>query len=249
MAPTASAMAPFTARLGSHTPLDDQARQALLSIDSPGTRIRANHDMMLSGDSEDHACFVVEGVLSRYAQSACGQRQITALYVAGDMPDLHSVILPGARPSLQALSAATILRVPRRILQGLAALHPALALAFWRYCSADALIAAEWVASVGHRSARGRIAHLLCELAYRLAPPFAAPLRAFSLPMTQVHIADATGMTPVHVNRTLQELKRDGVVAIARHRVTIFDPEALQQAGDFDPAYLQLTPSNTAIAA
>lgn len=174
-------------------------------------QIQPNRDFVRLGEHVDHACFIVAGLVGRFDQNSRGDRQVRALHIAGDMPDLASVVQPTATSALQALSTATVLNVPHSALRGIGAKHPAVAEAFWRDCMVDAMILAQWVVNVGRRDAKTRIAHVLCEMAWRSLP---IPLRGrilFSLRMTQNHLANATGLTPVHVNRSLKALANDGL--------------------------------------
>jgi CRP-like cAMP-binding protein len=127
------------------------------------------------------------------------------------MPDLHSVVQPQATSALQALTPTTILRIPHEAIQAITAEHPAIAEALWRDCMVDAMILAQWVVNVGRRDARSRIAHLICEMTLRY---YGHPLSGrvtVNLPMPQAHLADAAGLTPVHVNRSLKALRAEGV--------------------------------------
>ena len=155
------------------------------------------------------------------------------------MPNLHSLVQPRATSALQALTTTTILKIPHRVLRAVAARYPAVAEAFWRDCMVDAAILSQWVVNVGRRDAKTRIAHLLCETAVRFSANGRSDAAGFEFPVTQVHLADATGLTSVHVNRTLKALKSEGVVDVATRRVRILNWDVLARLGDFDPDYLQ----------
>ncbi|HMH65137.1 MAG TPA: Crp/Fnr family transcriptional regulator, partial [Rhizomicrobium sp.] len=116
---------------------------------------------------------------------------------------------------------------------------PQIAESFWRDCAADAAIASEWVINLGRRKARTRIAHLICEVAMRLGKGEDDAF-VFDLPITQNHIADATGLSTVHVNRSLQDLKKAALAELAGHEVRVMDWPSLRAAADFHPAYLHL---------
>lgn len=230
----------FLDRLTSRSILTEQEQQAVLNLPCHAAHAPANVDLVGLDERVDHACLVVAGVIGRFGQNSEGKRQITAMHVPGDMADLHSVVLPVATSALQALSATTIVRVPHGAIRAAAARYPALAEAFWRDCIVDSAILAQWVVNVGRRDARERIAHLLCEMAVRIAGARAGACEiVFDLPVTQTHFADATGLTPVHVNRTLQVLRADGLVQwSARTVVCISNWDRLAAVADFDPAYL-----------
>ena len=230
----------FVDRLTSRSVLSRDEQQAILNLPAYVQQVPANQDFVQLDEVVDHACFIVEGIVGRFGQNAQGERQITALHIAGDMPDLHSVVQPRSSSALQALSTTTILRVPHRALRAIAARYPAIAEALWRDCMVDAGILAQWVVNVGRRNAKTRIAHLLCEAAARYGVDAQPGTARFDFPLTQAHLADATGLTHVHVNRTLKRLRDDGVVVMAGRTVQILDWERLAEIGDFDADYLQL---------
>jgi CRP-like cAMP-binding protein len=228
----------FLNRLTRRSVLSDVEQQAILGLGGYAEQVRSNRDFVRLGERTDHASLIVAGFVGRFDQNAEGQRQITALHMPGDMADLHSVVQPEATSALSALSTATIVRIPHGQVRSVAATYPALAEALWRDCMVDAAILSQWVVNVGRRDARARISHLLCEVATRLG---AAPARGeimFPFPVTQAQLADMTGLTAVHVNRTVQGLRAEGLADI-RHNATIYEWDALARAGDFDPDYLQ----------
>lgn len=230
----------FLDRLTSRSVLSEPEQQAILNLPAHAAQVRANRDFVRLGEIVDHACVIVEGVAGRFGQNVQGARQITALHIAGEMADLHSVVQPRGCSALQALSTVTILRVPHRALRAAAARHPAIAEAFWRDSSVDAAILSQWVVNVGRRDARTRIAHLLCEMAVRYKGDAAGNEIVFEFPVTQFHLADATGLTAVHVNRTLKALRDAGLAVISGRTVHILDWGELVTVGEFDPAYLQI---------
>jgi CRP-like cAMP-binding protein len=228
----------FLDRLTSRSVLSDREQQAILNLPAYASHARPNEDFVRLGEEVQHACFVVDGLVGRFGQNSNGERQITALHIAGEMPDLHSVVQPTATSALHALSPVTLLRIPHDAVRDIACAHPAVAEALWRDCMVDSMILAQWVVNVGCRDAKTRIAHLICEMACRYNVNHVREKVVFSLPMTQTHLADATGLTAVHVNRTLAALRGDGL-EFRRGTVYIADWDRLVQAGDFDPAYLQ----------
>lgn len=228
----------FLDRLMSRSLLSEEEQQAVLDLRGHAEQVQSNRDFVKLGEQVDHACLVVAGYVGRFDQNAHGARQITALHIPGDMPDLHSVVQPEATSALQALSTATIVRIPHSEVREAAATYPALAEALWRDCMVDASIMSQWVVNVGRRSAKVRVAHLLCEMAVRVG---AAPAKGevnFPFPVTQAQLADVTGLTAVHVNRTLQCLRKENLADI-RHNARIYDWDALVRAGDFNADYLQ----------
>lgn len=229
----------FRDRLTSRSVLTAEEQQAVLNLPGHAEQVGSNRDFVPLGEQVDHACLVVAGIVGRFDQNGEGARQITAMHIPGDICDLHSVVQPLATSALQALSVATILRVPHAAIRAAAARYPALAEAFWRDCTVDAAILAEWVVNVGRRDAKTRVAHLLCELASRLHATTGANDFVFDLPITQTQLAEATAMTVVHVNRTLQSLRADGLIEWHQRLIRVPQWDALVERAEFDPAYLQ----------
>ena len=234
-----SSLESFLSRLTKRSVLSAEERQAILDLPGQAMQVRANHDFVRLGERVDSSCLVVAGIVGRFDQTREGARQITALHIPGDMCDLHSVVQPVPTSALQALSVATIVRVPHASIRLIAAEYPAVAEAFWRDCEVDAAILAEWVVNVGRRNGRTRIAHLLCEMATRLADKPTGNDFVFDFPVTQMQLADATAMTAVHVNRTLQTLRADGLIEWHQRIIRVPDWSALAALAEFDSAYLQ----------
>ena len=231
---------PFLDKLLSRSDLGIAERQAILDLPTLPAQIQTNRDFVRLGERTNHACFVVDGLVGRFGQNREGNRQITAVHVPADMVDLHSVVAPDACSALQALSVTTILRVPHAALREAAGRFPAIAEAFWRECVVDAAVLAEWIVNVGRRDARSRLAHLLCEIACRVDGLGVKSGSRIPFPATQTHIADMTGLTPVHVNRTLQCLRREGVLDLQNRLIHVLDWARMTRIGDFDADYLRL---------
>ena len=235
-----SPLQPFLDKLVSRSKLGPAERQAILDLPSSPQQIQTNRDFVHLGERVHHACFVVAGLVGRFGQNRNGNRQITAVHIPNDMVNLHSVVASEACSALQALSVTTILRVPHEALRTAARRYPAIAEAFWRECVVDAAVLAEWIVNVGRRDAKSRLAHLLCEIACRVNGPGRNRPSEVMFPATQNHIADMTGLTPVHVNRSLRALRDDNVVEVHGGRIHILDWDRLVDIGDFDDAYLRL---------
>jgi CRP-like cAMP-binding protein len=228
----------FLKRLTRRSVLTREEQQAVLDLGGYAEQIGSNRDFVKLGEQTEFANLVVAGYVGRFDRNAHGVRQITALHLPGDIADLHSVVQPEATSALQALSTATILRIPHSAVRAAAAAYPALAQALWRDCMVDAAILAQWIVNVGRRDARSRISHLLCEMAVRLDAAPANGAITFTFPLTQAQLADVTGLTAVHVNRTIQGLRRDGLADIQRNAV-ISDWDAIVRCGGFNAGYLQ----------
>ena len=200
--------------------------------------LRAHEHVVREGERVQSCCALLSGFALRYKIIAGGERQITSFCLPGDFVDLQSAFLETATHGLQMMTAGDVALVDRPDLERLLTNHPNLQKAIWTETMVDLSIVSEWVANVGRRDARSRIAHLLCEFATRLRATGVDVQNSFTLPMTQEQIADATGLTAVHVNRTLQELGRTNLIWRKGRTVTVPDWEALVEVADFDPAYL-----------
>ncbi|WP_345166944.1 Crp/Fnr family transcriptional regulator [Sphingomonas daechungensis] len=227
-------------RLTNRSVLSEDERNAVLNLPGYAEQVRSNHDFVKLGERVDHSCLIVAGVVGRFDQDSQGNRQIIALHIPGDMADLHSAVQPEVTSALQALSTTTIVRIPHSAILSAARTYPTLGEALWRDCMADSAILAEWVFNVGRRDAKKRIAHLICEIAVRVGAAPANGMIMFPFPLTQTHVGDAAALTPVHVNRTVQALRREGLVDIGKN-VKINDWGGLVAAADFDDRYLHLS--------
>jgi CRP-like cAMP-binding protein len=238
--PEGSALQLFIRRLASRSILTDEEESAVLGLHGQVKEVGAHADFVRQGEVVDHACLVIEGLVGRFGQSRSGARQITCLYIPGDMADLPSVVSPKSGWGLTPLSRTTILRIPHAQLRRIAAQHSGIAEALWRDCVAEGSIFSEWVVNVGRRDARSRLAHLFCEMAIRSEHAGRGSRASYSLPITQEGLADATGLTSVHVNRTLKDLRTEAIVEYRAGIVTVPDWAKLALVADFNPAFMLL---------
>ena len=217
--------------------LDDEDRAAIRALPVQVRSVRANSFLVRDGEETTHCALLLEGFACRQKAAGDGGRQIVSFHLPGDFVALQTMMLSRADHDVQTISNARIASVPSEALRTLARARPNISDALWRDTLIDASIFREWVLNVGRRDARSRIAHMLCEFTMRAAAGGNAPDR-IELPMTQNDIADATGLTSVHVNRMLQELDRMDVIVRDRRDIRITDWEALQRIADFDAGYL-----------
>lgn len=236
-----STMLPFLRTLEARSNLSDQEREAILRLPFVPVQVKPNRDFVRHDQRVTHSCFVLDGVVGSFKQDRDGNRQIVAVFINGDMVDLHSAVAPRALSALQALTTTTILQVPHPALLQVAREFPNVAEAFWRHCVIDAGILMEWVINVGRRDAQKRMAHFFCELATRSARGTPEDGMLIPYPITQFQLSDILSLTAVHVNRTLQALRQARLLeTVDRSFQRIVDWDRLALAGDFDPAYLQL---------
>ncbi len=199
-------------------------------------------DDIVDGIAEPTEVHVIRtGMACRYTVLENGERQITMLLVPGDCCDLRALIMGEMDHSVAALSPCDLAVVPHHRLFAAIEKHPRLALALWSDTLLDAAVHREWVINVGRRCAYVRIAHLFCEIWFRLKSVGLALDYAFNLPMTQADLGDATGLSIVHVNRTIRQLREDGLIIMDKGRVThLPDWRRLTEVAEFNPAYLRV---------
>jgi CRP-like cAMP-binding protein len=220
--------------------LTAEERAALLRLPMRLQTVPPHHDIVVEGDTPSECCLVVEGFVCRYNLTAEGKRQIHSFHIPGDIPDLQSLHLTVMDHSLGTITASKLAFMAHEALRRLIRDHPRLGDLFWRDTLIDAAVFRQWMVSMGRRSAYSHMAHLLCELLVRLRAVELVEDHAFRLPVTQVDLADALGLSPVHVNRVLQELRGQKLITLRGGSVHVLDWDGLQQAGEFDPAYLHL---------
>lgn len=188
-----------------------------------------------------HDCtLLVDGIVARYKDLADGQRQILELHLPGDFLDLHSFLLKRLEHHVGSVTPVRLAIVPHDRLRAITEEHPHLARMLWFSTLLDGAIHRERILSVGRRSALSRVAHLLCELHVRLEVVGLAKDFRFQLPITQADIADATGLTSVHVNRMLRQLRDEDLLTFRGGEVVIHQWEPLQRVAEFNPGYLYL---------
>ena len=222
-------------RLG---PLPSQERSLLEEASFAVQHMEGNQDLVREGDRPSHCLLLLEGFACRYKTLESGQRQILAFHVPTDLCDLSSLLLATMDHSVATLTPAKVALIPHATILGWIRRLPGLGQLLWRATLVDASVSREWIVNVGRRTAYQRTAHLLCELVLRLRLAGQANGRTCRLPLTQVVLADALGLTPVHVNRTLQWLRGEGLVEFGGGTLTVLDWPGLKRAGGFDPAYL-----------
>jgi CRP-like cAMP-binding protein len=247
--PAHSALEPLVRKLDYWHKLDSADRSALLALPHTRKRLEQHHYIIRDRDRASHSCLLLSGFAVRHKIVAGGLRQIVAIHMKGEMVDLQNVFLRIADHSVQMLTAGEIAIIPRDAVLQLAFERPAVGRAMWFDTLVDASIFREWIANVGRRDARTRIAHVLCEFALRLKVAGLGEPAGYQLPMTQEQLGDVTGLTSVHVNRTLKQLESEGLIdRITPRSIAIGDWQKLAEVGDFDSGYLHLDAGEPALA-
>ncbi len=211
---------------------------ALEKATSRPRRYGARQDLIREGDEPGPVFVVLEGWVCRYKILPSGTRQIMAFLMPGDTCDLHIKLLAQMDHGIQAITAASVATIAQPDMQAMMRGHPNIAQAMYIAQLIDEGVMRAWIVSMGRRSSIERVAHLICELYLRARGIGLAGEGEFALPLSQLVLADALGMTAVHINRVLKELRLAGAMALRRGSVTILDPAKLMTIAGFDENYL-----------
>jgi CRP-like cAMP-binding protein len=227
-------------KLRARDEVSEAEEQVLAGAVSEVREYPAGKTLVRSGELLGESMLTLEGVVARYKDLRDGERQIQELHIAGDFTDLHGFTLKRLDHNVATLTRTRIAIVPHERLTRITEQEPHLARLLWFSTLLDSAIQREKIVSVGRRAALSRLGHLLCEMHVRLQIVGLAADCGFALPLTQLDLGDATGLTSVHVNRMLKQLRDDRVATFRGGEVTIHDWTRLQQVAEFDPAYLYL---------
>jgi len=240
MTPASDAFQIMLRKLDMRARIDDADREALLALPYRQQTHEPSVYIVREGQRPERSCLILSGFAVRHKLTIEGARQIVSVHIPGDFVDLESALLNFADHNVQTLTRCELAFIPRVALRELILARPRVAAAMWIDTLIDSSIFREWVVNVGRRDARARIAHLLCEFARRLEVAGLAEEYRYELPMTQEQIADATGLTSVHVNRVLMALSREGLIERDKRLVRIPDWERLRRVAGFSALYLHL---------
>ncbi|HEV7293389.1 MAG TPA: Crp/Fnr family transcriptional regulator [Devosia sp.] len=231
---------PFFNKLEARDALSEEEKRALVAAARQELTFGAGDDLAREGDRPHRSMLLVAGFAIRYRIVAQGERQIVAIHVPGDFIDLQSFLLKEMDHSLAALTHARVYTYPHENLAGLTENYPHLTRLLWLHTLLDAAIQREWIVGLGRLSAASRTAHLVCEIFVRLQTNGLAAGSKISLPMTQATLADALGLSTVHVNRVIQELRQRNLVSWEGTQIEVLDWDGLRRTGEFDDRYLHL---------
>ena len=244
-----STLQPMVQKLRYWNALDQADEEAILALPHREKKIERLGYIVREREAATHSCLLLSGYAIRHKVVVNGARQIVAIHMKGDTVDLQNSFLEIADHSVQVLTDSEVAFIPRAEIKKLAFSRPNIGMAMWLDTLVDGSVFREWIANIGRRDARTRLAHLFCEFSLRLKLAGLGEATDYELPMTQEQIADATGLTSVHVNRTIKSLEADGLITRRSGRsVTIGDWKKLAQAGDFDSNYLHLKREESALA-
>lgn len=232
---------PVIRRLSALRPLSAEARASLEYAMLEGLqRVGAGEDLISEGDAVDSVHVVLSGWLCRYKTLEDGRRQIVNFIFPGESCDAHAFLLSTMDHSIATLTPVAYAEIKRARFEGLLSSDRSLAEAFWCETLVNNAIQREWAINLGRRVALERVAHLFCEIFERLRPVGMVDGNSCIMPITQMDLADATGLSVVHLNRTVQELRASGLIVLRERTLTIPDLGALKVAALYSPSYLQL---------
>jgi CRP-like cAMP-binding protein len=218
--------------------LSADERNAFLGLLEKPQRVAAGRDIVADGSSPTDSSCLISGFACRYKLFAGGRRQIMSLQLPGDITDVHSYVLKKMDHAVGALTECTVAKMPHEKVRRVTERFPNLAYLMWRETLVESATSRLWLAGVGRKSALSRVAHFFCEQFLRMEAVGLTNGNAAALGITQTDLADCLGLSLVHTNRVLQELRAKGLILLKSKTLTILDWKELKRLGEFDPAYL-----------
>jgi CRP-like cAMP-binding protein len=232
---------PVIRRLNALRPLSEVGISAVSSaLAGRMAKAGAGEDLVCEGDRCDSVRLFLSGWACRYKALEDGRRQIVSFVLPGDTCDAYVYLLSSMDHSLATLTPVSYCELDRAAFERLMSADVSVAEAFHCELLSGRAIQREWAINLGRRDALERVAHLICELFERLRVVGLAEGNSFGFPVTQMDLADATGLSTVHLNRTLQQLRAERLISLKDRTLTIADPGALRSAAMFNPNYLHL---------
>lgn len=227
-------------KLRLRTDISPEEEQVIRGLVAETRRVAADECLIRAGQELEFSILLMDGWLVRSMDLPNGERQVMEIHIAGDFADLHGFTLKRLDHDVVTVSECEIGLVPHERMMEISERHPRLARVYWLMTNIDAAITRVMALSLAQRSAMSRMAHLFCELQLRLEVVGKSRGDTFDFPLTQREMSECLGLTPVHVNRTLQELRRKGLVETADRQIAILDKRGLRSVAEFDPGYLHL---------
>ncbi len=225
-------------RLTAVSGLDDADIAAIRALPINVRQWEAGRTVVSDGSRPTECVLLIDGFCVRAKTTVTGQRQILSIHIPGEIPDLQSLHLHRMDHDLIAVAPCTLGFITHTSLRALTRANPNVTEVLWRDTLIDAAIFREWIVNVGQRPAASRLAHTVLELRQRLAVTGHEARESFEMPLTQEQIGEALGITPVHANRIIRQLREDGIVEISRGRVTVLEESRLADLAQFDDRYL-----------
>lgn len=216
----------------------------LLSLPARVETIKPRHDVVSDRQKPTEVCLLIDGLLYRYKIMKNGLRQIIAISVPGDIPDLQGLYLPTLDHSLAAATTSKVAFIDHAQVRELIGRNSAIRALLWRETLIDAAIFRQWIVMLGRLNAQARLSHVICELYARLRAVGLAEGDGFAMPLTQADLADALGLSLIHISRTVKALRVAGLLQISQGLVRVPDWNRLLEFADFDPYYLNIRRSS-----
>jgi len=238
--PANGSVSAFVRKLKHGAPLTHEDEALLAGLPQGLRRVPARGDLLLEGEEARSLILILDGWACSYRQLENGKRQILSIFLPGDLCQPFGILPRFLDHSLGALTPVTIAQVPLAAIRAAARTSPRIEEALWWDLLVASAIDRERVVSLGRRTAAERLGHLFCELHLRLSLIGLADETGYDLAITQADLADLLGLSAVHVNRSLQDLRGSGLIALRGRRLTLYDLEGLRAASLFEPGYLHL---------
>lgn len=230
----------FVAKLRSRQALSEEDEKLLRQAGWQQRRY-ARHDVIVrAGEPLSHCHLLLSGFVARAVEDSSGSRQIVGIGIAGDLPDIHGAILGRTEQDLVALSACEVAALSHGEIKDMTGRSPAIQKVFWLQSAIEHAIQSAWIQALGTKRGTAKIAHLFCEMQLRLALVGIATQMGFPLPLSQQELADYSGMTHVHLNRCLRELREAKLLSFSQGWAKVNDWEGLKALARFDESYLNL---------
>ena len=231
---------PLVAKLSQFAQLSDQDVRLLETLCLHKERLRGGANIVVEGETPRSAFVLTRGMACRFRLMPDGRRQILTILIPGDFCDLHGFLLKATDHSITAIGPTRLAAIGREAVIDMIANHPRIGAALWWSALQEEAMLRERIVALGRRSARGRVAYILCELVWRQRAVGMAEDHAIRLPFTQTDLADMLGLTSVHTNRVLQGFRRDELITLEHRRLTLHDLERLRAISGLSKDYLQL---------
>jgi len=217
-----------------------EEEQVISDLISRSIEVPAHRTFIHAGRELNDSTLLLDGWMARAKDLQSGQRQLAELQLSGDFVDLHGFTLKRLDHDIVTVTQCLVALVPHERLRTMTERYPHLTRLYWLMTNIDAAIQREWTLSLGRRTAIQRVAQLFCELRLRLEVTGDVEGNSYDFPLTQTELGEFVGLTPVHVNRTLQELRRRGLLELKERRAKVLDVDAIESVAEFDPCYLYL---------
>lgn len=227
-------------KLENFAELTEEEKRALRDAAGPVRAYGSHEDLIREGEQASGVAVVLSGFACRHKMLPDGRRQIIGYFLPGDMCDARVFILKKMDHTISTLAPSSVTTMSREAVLDITSRYPRLTRAFWWNTLVEEAIGRQWLVSIGQRTALERVAHLFCEIYVRLQSVGLATPAGCELPVTQSELADTVALSTVHVNRTLKELRRVGLVSMSSKSLVIHDFAGLRSLAMFDPGYLHL---------